>query len=290
MSQLADWFSQGIFLITQGNSYLQAGLYITISFLLVLLVNRMTEKYKILGERNWLSALSCVLFLGLFNTNIYLSPALFAGFFLMLALNRLFKTYNQENFGHIFDVGFFIGVASLLYPPAIFTIIAMGWGLTITRIFDWREWVTCLMGLFTAIFLMWTYCFVVSGDWNCLFSTWDLMPQFNYRAFLDHPEELFKYLALIPLMGVSMVFLQQKLLKIELQSRKFLVVLMWTSIVGFLISLVFSSNFFQGITLCLLPMSILLAFFFKNNPNKWAAEAPHILLILMIFIVQYVFS
>ena len=104
-------------LITFEIPFLQALLFILLSFLLVYLIHLLYKDLEITEAPSLLVPFCAFLILGMFNTFFYYAPSFFAVFALVLALRRLFAAYNKRAVSPIFDAAFLLGLAILFYTP-----------------------------------------------------------------------------------------------------------------------------------------------------------------------------
>ena len=88
--------------------------------------NYMTNTRQLFTERNYVPGLMYVLFLNLSFDLCTLTPMLMSTTFLLLALGTLIKQMERQGVtDEIFEIGFYLGVATLFYlPSAIFIIWA----------------------------------------------------------------------------------------------------------------------------------------------------------------------
>ena len=149
--------------VSGGNDLVLTTVFILLVILQALMVNNIIHKHKLYLEHNSLSGFCYVLLIGLFNVHVYLSPAFFAGFAIIFALDKIYESYSSNNFSQPFDIGFAIAIASLFYFPAVILFFFMFVALNLTRVFRWRQWVVCLMGFLCPYFLFMAYYFYQDG-------------------------------------------------------------------------------------------------------------------------------
>ncbi len=111
---------------------------------------------------------------------LHLSPQMLANTFLIVALDQLLITYRKNNFAHhLFNVGFWIGIASLCYFSYLAFILLAFLGLSSLRAFSVREILMILIGAIVAYFLLGAYYFLI-----------DQLPYFLERQFYQNYEIL----------------------------------------------------------------------------------------------------
>lgn len=122
------------------------GTLVNLSSALVLNFTSNTHNFN--RSENFFPAL-VFLFMGSLDlTWWYFNPVSIGILFFLLALRRLLGIYRlQEVTGNLFDVGFFLAVAGLLFPPMILTFPLIWMSLLQLRTFNFREWLVPLSGL-----------------------------------------------------------------------------------------------------------------------------------------------
>lgn len=99
-------------------------------------------------KENFFPALVFLLFGSINLTWWYLNPVSIAILFFLLALRRLLRIYRvQAVTGNLFDVGFFLAMGALFFPPMILTFPLIWMSLLQLRAFDFREWLVPITGL-----------------------------------------------------------------------------------------------------------------------------------------------
>jgi len=89
---------------------------------------------------------------------------------MIVLLHVVLSLYGQqEPYSRLFDAGFLLGIASLLYFPAIFFLFFLLVALLIFQLFHWREWLIPIIGLaapfvFVAVWFFWTDQLVMQYD------------------------------------------------------------------------------------------------------------------------------
>ena len=88
------------------------------------LITGLNKQYMIIEARTYLPALIYIVFSGVFIPLQAYSPVVPASTFIILAIAKLFKTYNDEKrISYFFDASFFLAIASLFYFDVIYLII-----------------------------------------------------------------------------------------------------------------------------------------------------------------------
>lgn len=125
-----------------------------------ILLNSVLNVHR-LGERNQLTA-AAIYVLIMSNQPIMVQPnvMLLVNFLLILLLYMILKLYgDKEPLGDLFDVGLLVGLASLLYFPAITFIIFIVVSLVIFQLYRGREWLIPIIGFITPYIFVATWFF-----------------------------------------------------------------------------------------------------------------------------------
>ncbi|HLS29333.1 MAG TPA: DUF6427 family protein [Flavobacteriaceae bacterium] len=114
------------------------------------------------------------------------STVIFAGFFIVLALHRIIgmKT-GQLMTKKIFDSCFFIGLAGLIFPPALFFIIIPFWGVLYFAPENYKNWLIPFPAMLSVFILKTAIDLYLEDNF---FNPFDLFTfqQINYEEFLNY--------------------------------------------------------------------------------------------------------
>jgi hypothetical protein len=129
-------------------------------FVQALLVNNLADEFRILEDRSWLPALLYAWCTALLPDFLFMSAPLAAATFIPVAVRRICKIYKAKKATSlIFDSGFWIAVAVLLYPSAAFLPLGMLIGVNIMRSFGLRDQWVFVSGTVAAFALAFMACF-----------------------------------------------------------------------------------------------------------------------------------
>jgi len=243
---------------------------------LVVLVN----SNRINNESNLLPGVFFCLFAGMVPEFQYPSAPLMANFFLLFALMELMGIYKVPvASGRLFNVGFWISVASLFYFSALGMLLFAFWGASILRAYNFREAVTIFFGAFTPYFLTATTFFLL-----------DMLPRFieiqftTNLAFWDYQsvDSLFFYIkagifGLLVLMALlsGTGFYQRRIM----QTQKKITLLYGFLIVAGLISMFQVQADISHLLLACIPLAVFFSMNFSTMPAQWA-EVVHLLMLV----------
>lgn len=288
MDEGSGIFSKFVYqVLPLNNIYSHIGALILI-FFQSLIVNIICSRFKIFDEPNQLCGLFYAMLCSIFPEFLWLSPVLMANTFLLFALFELFEIYDKKaGAGSIFNIGFFIGIASLFYFPAIILLIFALIGLGIQRTFSIKEAFMILIGAFVPFYLLFTYFY-----WNDSLEYFRKMQFENGVKFLQ-PEFQFKNNSFIEIIIVCLmifVFLfniNRLGIKRNIQVIKIQKLLYWWILIIPFGLMIGGKIHIDYLLMFMLPSSFLLTYVFLGMKKQWA-DALHLIIITFIIVFQYI--
>jgi len=268
---------------TLANSLLAAFL----ALIQAIMLNVMTSRYRLTEEITLLPGLFYLLFMGFSGSFYAVNPLLIANFFLLFAIIELVETYKEySSADRIFNIGLFIGVASLCYFSYIVFLVFAWIGIGILRAIRWKERLILLFGFLSPYFLVFTYQF-----WNdnlSLFIAQEIennLHLFSYAPYQGYTDLI--TLGLVLSMLVIAVF-SYKLYtyKKKIKIQKIIDLLYWV-LAASALSILFQSQINVQHFQMLLPiLAIFVSINFVNMSRQWS-EMLHMLLFAGILIWHY---
>jgi len=248
-------------------------------FFQAVMITILVNDNRINSESNLLPGLFYCLFASMVPEFMHPSPVLMGNTFLLFALIEVMGVYKLPNAsGRLFNLGFWISIASLFYFSNIGLLIFAIWGTSILRAYNMRDQITILLGAITPYFLTGTVFFLL-----------DRFPEFwevqflNNMAFLDiqGPSNSLSYvkLALFSIMVVvvllsSSSFYQKRIMQVQ---KKVSLLYGFLIISGLLI--IFQSQVdISHWLIPAIPLAIFFSISFSNMPTQWA-EVVHLLML-----------
>jgi hypothetical protein len=251
-------------------------------------VNHIINSYNLLGKATFLPALMYITVSSLFIPFLILSPALICNFLVIWMVDKLLQLYADENAkATAYDLGIIVAIGTLMYFPYIYMFLAVWAGLVIFRPFNWREWVSAVVGFITIFFFLAVFYF-----WN------DRIDQF-YKIWLplgsSFPNRIeivnyYNYLIIIPVIVILVLAffrLRQNFFKSYVLMRKSfqsLAFIFFIALVSFYVKANFNLSHF---ILCAVPASIMFAYYFLYANIRWFYETLYCLLLISIIIFQF---
>jgi hypothetical protein len=262
---------------------------VALAFIQALSVNILADEFRMLTDRTWLPGLFYALVTACLPDFLYLSPALVAATFIPMVLRRIFKAYNQPKAtALVFDAAFWTVVSTLFYPPAVFLLIAVYFGLNIMRSYSFREQVVSLAGVLTAWFLAWLWYFWTDRGWDfghIQFGGLLSIYRFNGLAF-DFKTALQWVLPGLFVMVILLNYGNYMFRKL-IQTQKCISVLYWFWFVAGSAFLLSGQSRPAHFLLMAAPTGIFLALTLSAMRKRPMAEIIHLILLAFVLIIQY---
>lgn len=257
-------------------------------FFQAVLVNTLADEFRLMGDRNWFPGLLYALCASALPEFLFLSAPLVATTFIPISIWRIYNAYQKPNVaGAILDGAFWIGVASLFYPPALWLLAAAYGSYGIVRVFRLKERFVFVLGVFVPLFLTWLWYFWKDRGADFRDLQWgNLFQIYRFDAVLDS-ETLLKAalvaaLGLLFLVGMGAIYSRK-----GIQTQKFYSVLYWFLAVGMLLGLLQAVWHWEQLLLPAASMGILLGLTFQNIKNRFYADLCHLGLLLFVFFIQF---
>ncbi len=251
-----------------------------------LYLNRTVNNYEVLYKKTNLPALFYSILLSSSPSCLYLHPMLFSNALLLLVIEKLFRTYKQEQaIGALFDSGFLLAIASFFHFPAIVMLPALWAGLLILRPFIWREWVASLAGLllpyfFIGTFYAWTGSLhrFIEDDITARLPS-GLLPPFN----IQQHELLFPGFLLFLLL-LALLKRHGNTYKNIVRTRSYQQICIFLILFGLLSLLLVKEITLPGLIAMSIPFSVFIAYYFLSGKRNWWSE---LLFTVMIALLIY---
>ncbi len=281
-----------IFLITliKANSeplsfyfFVKNGLFLFLAIVTVFVLNFIIRKNS-LTEDNSYAILFFILLTGFFP-NAFLSNGIFvSNFILLFAFRRIYSLRSSlETKEKIFDGAFWIGIGSLFYAGSLIYLVLVYAAIVIFRKIDWKNFMIPLIGVFTPIFLSYTYL-LAFDDLDRFYGLWDVSFDLAMGPYLSAG-----YLIPLLLMGIlSLIAIypttkRSLLAKIDFKATWSLLIFH----IGISLILVIIAPEKDGSELLFLffPISVLFANYLQVINRYWIKE-----LVLYLFVLTFIFK
>ncbi|OOQ58541.1 DUF6427 family protein [Mucilaginibacter pedocola] len=251
------------------------------------LVNYMVNHFNLLGKPTFLPALMYVTVTALFMPFMVLSAPLMCNFLLIWMLFKLFSFYKSEDAkSTAYDLGMIVAIGSLIYFPYIFMFLAIWIALVIFKPFNWREWVSGILGYATVFFFL-AVLYYLNGRLGRFYDIWTpLGTKFPNSIHIDYLD----YLVLIPviiIIALYFVKLQQNFLKSYVHVRKSFQLLFIMFVVAGLSVYIRSTFNVNHFLLCAVPAAVFFSYYFVHATTRWFYESLYLLLLISIVYFQF---
>jgi hypothetical protein len=252
-----------------------------------LLLNRVVNQFNLLGKPSYLPALMYVTISALFTPFLMLSAPLICNFLVIWMLSKLFSLYQGDEVkSAAYDLGMIVALGTLIYLPFIYLFLAVWIALIIFRPFNWREWVSVIMGFVTVFFFLAVF-YYLNDRLSQFVNIWlPLGTKFPNSISIS----AYQYVLLVPvtfILVLSAYKLQQSFFKSYVHIRKsFQLLLVMFVIAGlsFYVKAEFQLNHFL---LCTIPVAIAFAYYFLFATGRWFYETLYFLLLAGIIYFQF---
>jgi hypothetical protein len=252
-----------------------------------LLLNYLINHHNLLGKPTFLPALMYVTLSGLFAPFLILSAPLICNFLLIWMLFKLFSLYKGDDAKSIsYDVGMIVALGSLVYFPFIYLFLAIWTALVLFKPFNWREWVSGILGYGTIFFFLAVF-YYMNDKIAVFYSIWRPLG----TKFPDHISiNSYNYLLLVPVLLILLLCflkLQQNFFKSYVQIRKSFQLLFFIFLITAFSFYVNSSFHLNHFLLCIAPVTVFFAYYFLYATKKWFYESLFLLLLISIIYFQF---
>ncbi|RFZ91883.1 beta-carotene 15,15'-monooxygenase [Mucilaginibacter conchicola] len=251
------------------------------------LLNFLVNKYNLLGRSTFLPSLMYVTVTALFPQFLILSAPLLCNFLLIWMLFKLFSFYKGDDAkSTAYDLGMIVALGSIIYLPYIYLFLAIWLGLVIFKPFNWREWISGILGYVT-VFFFFAVFYYLNNRLGSFYQIWaPLGTKFPNSINIKY----LNYLVLIPviiIIGLFLFHFQKNYYKSYVQVRKSFQLLLVIFIIAGLSFYVKSQFSLTHFVLCAVPAAVFLAYYFAYASRKWFYESLYLLLLISIIYFQF---
>lgn len=225
-----------------------------------LLLNYLLNQTEVFSKISYLPSLIFIIAGTILSYNGGIDTWVFCNLFLLLAIWNTLQVYHQNSaIGLTFNIGFWIGMASLLEPVILIAIIPAIISVLILRAADWRELLFILIGAFLPIFFLAVIFFI----YDINFYIPEINFQFNRKIQIHESPWFISFLIIAGLIILQSFYTYLISLRgIILRVRKMRMVLMYyTLLISFLYAfLLLGTTAPAQNQLLMIPMSLLISF------------------------------
>jgi hypothetical protein len=254
-------------------------------FLQAIMLTRIFNTQRMMNKANYFPGMAYMLITSLFSEWNYFSAPLLANTFLLFILPSMFKIYNQQNArGTIFNIGFYLGIATFIFFPAITFLLWIFLAFMLVRPFRVNEWIICIVGV-TAPYYFYAIYLAIQGrlSWQAFLPYTSInLPVLQQSVWLAGSVAL---IAIPFLTGGYLV--QDNLRRMLIHVRKGWSLLLIYLLVSLLVPFVNGSVGFVNWAMAAIPLAAFHACTYFYAPYKWAPLVLFWLMVAFILIYQY---
>lgn len=270
------------------NPYYQSIVAVLLVFIQSVLVNYIFVYHKYCREITLFAGLFYALFVSINPATNLLNPVLIANTFVLLALHNLLKSSRiAQAAPYIFNSGFFIALAGLIYTPYTILFIFGVLALIVVRSFKIQEKLQYLAGFVTPVYLLAVLLYWNDADLGKL----KLLKGVFFN--IPTPEYPVLFFRLMPvfmiLLSIPFVLLQYNNLtgRKNVQVQKKSDILYWLMLFGLVSYLLFQNQGQYHFLTLAVPVAILTGMFVSDSKKRVAAELIHLMILIFAGISQY---
>lgn len=269
--------------------------YKALSILLILVngiyMNVILIKHNFFPRSSYMPALLYILLNSLYPTMLGYSPQLFAAFFLIVSIDKLFSMYDNENaVTKILDAGIFCGISALFsldvlafFPFIIYSILAI-------RPFNLREVILTFFGLITPFYVL-AVVYFLKGDFETVkngFAIREQVSQINTIPVVY--ENVLPVIIALPLMIVAGLAYQNEIGRNNVKTRKIQNVILVMTFFCILSAFFAKPDFVYSLPYFSIPCSIILSHYYLTEKRKGDLfkELSFLALSLLIIVLQLI--
>ncbi|HMG15881.1 MAG TPA: hypothetical protein VK590_10555 [Saprospiraceae bacterium] len=251
-----------------------------------IMINNLVNNYRMTRDQSLFPGLMWVLINSLFPEFFIHTPVIMANLCLVLALTNMFSVYKKADaVKSIFNIGFWISVASLFYSGYIVFIIAGFLGMNILRAPKTREYLVLLIGACVPYLLVFTYYYWYDKSAIFLQHQFALPLGFSLTLLTESFSWIKLAIAFILLIMGLIVFTKINF-KQSIQTAKYIQILYWVLLLSGLMIFIQTDPGLDHFLVFAVPLSIFIGMFINQMPINWA-EFFHFILLANIFIWQF---
>ncbi|MEN8137441.1 MAG: DUF6427 family protein [Bacteroidota bacterium] len=253
------------------------------------LVNYIVHENSITGDNSF-ALLFFVLLISSFPGIVIFNPILASTFFVVLALKNLLSLHVHKKMTiKLFNAGFLIGIAAVIYPYSILYGILIYLGIIIYGADNWRQWFLPIVGILIPFYLLFTGYFWFDN----LGEYWDrfFIHSFRYRENDFYgSKNVMIVLGIYLLITIFAIFDYSSNMRLhKLDTRKSYAMTYLGLFIGVIIAMFGTITNGQELIILFLPISAIWAKFIQHK-KKPIWRNVFMGLIIIIIIVSYITS
>ena len=252
-----------------------------------LMLNTLVNYYNLLGRSSFLPALMYIVISSLFTPFLVLSSPLICNFLVIWMLYKMLSLYKGiDAKSTAFDLGMIVALGSLIYLPFIYFFLAIWISLIIFKPFDWREWISGIIGYATIFFFLAVF-YYLNDRLSQFYTIWlPLTTKFPDSININY----YNYLILVPVVIILILGffkIRQNFFRGYVQIRKSFQLLFCVFILAGLSFYVKAHFQMSHFLLCAIPAAVFFSYYFLYAGVRWFYESLFFLLLAGIIYFQF---
>jgi hypothetical protein len=214
------------------------------------------------------------------------NPVLLSGFFLLLAIEKVFESYRNTNLSYeYFVAAFYISLGSLFYPYLIFFMFFIWAALAVLKTFNWREWIFTIIGFLFPFFFTFSFYYLLHNDPTRLYRDFKAAFSINFHFSDYHTPGIAFFGFMVLIVMVASQFMIRTYQSMKILPRKAFTVIFWLFVNTLVVYLAVSQASVEIVFLLAIPLAYLFSNYFTYmKSTRWGNLILLILLVLIIWI------
>jgi hypothetical protein len=261
---------------------------VAFSVFVILLMAKITSNYMLLTSNLYLPGIIYLLIsAGIYQAQTF-GTAHIAALLILLSISCYISSYKREReAAEIFEGNVYLGIASLIYPPAICFIVCSWIGLAIFRPFRWREWFFVFAGIglphLLFIFNLFFFGKSIESTYTHFYQTLWVNASKTFTTYQLIFLEFIGFLIIISTLYILKSGVTKKTLL-----RKSYNLFLYIFIVSLLIWFFIPGTGMEMMLIGAIPVAYLLGLFFSEIRQNWLINLLFTLLTISSFAVVYI--
>lgn len=274
------------FLQLETAAYVPAILAFVLIFTQAVLLNYLSNHYKLMQRPNYLVGMSYLLISSLFSEWYILSSAMVANTFFIWIFYGLAGIGNSQRAkSAIYNLGLILCIASFFYYPSVFFLLLLLAGLAFSRPFRLPEWVMAVLGFLTPVYFLFSILFLSNKMEIPAFSKPDVtIPIFEHGVWAIAGVVL---ISLGTIVGVF--FINQQMRRQIVHTRKTWGLIFFYALLGILVPFFNDHKQFHFWLIAAIPISMIAGAAFFYPEKKWFRIVLHWAMVIVALIMGYYF-
>ena len=256
-----------------------------------LILNFILIRHEIVPKNSLIPAIVYIVLMSQSPLILALNPVLCAGFFIILAIDRIMKTYGQADpTKDVYSAAVLLSLASLFYFPAVFLWLVLFLSFIIFGTFSIRVFLVSLSGIFTIYLYVFLAYFVMDNlvGQYCIYENW-----FSEIPGIDISSYYMQYMVWG---GIALLLLAAFFHSVShmnewnISLRKKILLIMWFFILSFFTLIYEGDQFLNTALLLSIPASVIISGYLANRRKVSVLMEIYFLLLLLLTVINNILS